>query len=192
MQWILFESIWSLCEEVLDMSSLSLMTLLRQTSVSNDERKIQRFDRGVLVRLTDSARNRFFDKNGDPKEIRVIKNETSRMYQGWRRRVRVRHFERDADVRLRSSSTYLSCISTKRHTHTYIHTTATPRKQWFVWQTYHIGSSLNKIWTRNTDWRPRRERRKPRSRWNVPEQSCSMIRVAQSKDQGHQHAEHPS
>lgn len=29
------------------------------------------------MRLTDSARDRFFDKNGDPKEIRVIKNETS-------------------------------------------------------------------------------------------------------------------
>ena len=114
------------------MSSLSLMTLLRQTSVSNDDAlKIQRFDRGVLVRLTDSARDRFFDKNGDPKEIRVIKNETSGC-------IKVGDDVFEFDILKETGRCeivefeYVSLLflyETTHVTHTYIHTTATPRKQ---------------------------------------------------------------
>jgi hypothetical protein len=97
----------------------------------------------VLVRLTDSARDRFFDKNGDPKEIRVIKNETSGC-------IKVGDDVFEFDILKETGRCeivefeYVS-LRNDTHTHTHTHTTATPRKQWFVWQTYHIGSSLNKI-----------------------------------------------
>ena len=91
----------------------------------------QQFDRGVLVRLTDSARDNFFDTNGDPKEVRVIKNETSGCIK-----VGDDVFEFDivketgrCEIVEFEYVSLLFLYETTHVTHTYIYTTATPRKQ---------------------------------------------------------------